>query len=185
MSKVVLGFSISLDGFINDKDGSVSALYPDWDTFRESAPLTEAIQNTGAAVMGRKTFEMGGDFDAYVEGYEFQVPIFVVTKTPPKKHPKETEKLTFTFVTDGVESAIQKAKAAAGGKDVTIVGGANVATQALQAGLADEVHMDIIPVLLGSGLRPFEALDYSQIKLEKIRVIELPVRTCAQFRVVR
>ena len=96
MSKVVLGFRISLDGFTNDNDGSVSALYPDWDTFRESAPLTEAIQNTGAAVMGRKTFEMGGDFDACVERYEFQVPIFVMTKTQPKKHPKETEKLTVT-----------------------------------------------------------------------------------------
>jgi dihydrofolate reductase len=106
MSKVILGFSMSLDGFINDHNGNVEALYPDWDTLRYSEPLLESIQNTGAVVMGRKTFAMG-DPDAYAGNYEYQVPIFVLTGTAPKKHPKQTDQLTFTFVTDGVDSAIK------------------------------------------------------------------------------
>jgi len=81
------------------------------------------------------------------------------------------------FVTDGVESAIKQAKEAAGNKDVTIVGGANVASQVLQMGLADEIHMDIMPVLFGGGMRSFEMLGEMIPRLEKIQVVELPIRT--------
>ena len=175
---------MSLDGFINDKNGSVADLYSDLDTLRYSKPLQESIQYTGAVVMGRKTFAMG-DPDSYAENYEFQVPIFVVTNSIPKKHPKQTEKLTFTFVTDGVESAINQAKKSAGEKDVTIVGGANIVAQAIQAGLVDEIHMDIMPILFGNGLRPFETLDHQLIQLEKIQVVELPVRTHIRFRIIK
>ena len=132
MGKVILGFTMSLDGFINDRNESVADLYHDLDTLRYAEPLKESIQDTGAVVMGRKTFAMG-DPDTYAGNYEYQVPIFVVTKNPPKKQPKQTDQLTFTFVRDGVESAIQQAKASAGDKDVTIVGGAEIAAQCLNA----------------------------------------------------
>lgn len=184
MSKVILGFTMSLDGFINDKNGSIEVLYSDLSDWRKSEIGRESIQNTRAVVMGRKTFAMG-EPDDYAGNYEFQVPIFVVTKTKPKKHPKENHQLKFTFVTNGVESAIKRAKETAGDKDVTIAGGANIAVQAIQTGLVDEIHMDIMPVLFGDGLRPFEKLDYQQIKLEKIQVIELPVRTHIRFRVLK
>jgi dihydrofolate reductase len=92
--------------------------------------------------------------------------------------------LTFTFVTDGLESAIQQAKAAAGDKDVTIVGGADIAAQSLNAKLVDEIHMDIMPILLGNGLRPFEQISEQSIKLEKMSVTETSVRTHLKFRVM-
>lgn len=123
--------------------------------------------------------------DSYAGNYEFQVPLFVVTKSAPKKLPKQTDKLTFTFVTDGVASAIDQAKMAAGDKDVTIVGGASIAAQCMSAGLADEIHMDIMPVLLGKGLRPFAEIGDKAITLEKIEVFESTTRTHIRFRVIK
>ncbi len=117
--------------------------------------MAAIIAATGAVVMGRRTFEMG-DPDAYVGHYEFQVPIFVVTTHPPERMPKQDEHLTFTFVQDGVASAIAQARAAAGERDVQIVGGANVIQQALRARQVDELHVDVMPVLLGSGRRFFD-----------------------------
>ena len=94
--------------------------------------------------------------------------------------------MTFTFVTDGIESAIEQAKAAAGDKDVTVVGGASTAQQCLKAGLVDELHIDVMPVLLGGGLRPFEDIGLEQIQLERMKVMELPAgRTHLSFRVVK
>jgi len=186
MGKVVLGWTMSLDGYINDRNGSVDALYPDLTGWRETELGKESIQNTGAVVMGRNSFAMAEDPDSLAENYEYQVPIFVLTHQPPKKHPKETSKLTFTFVTDGIESAIEQAKAAAGDKDVTVIGAANTAQQCLNAGLANELHVDIMPVLLGGGLRPFDNVDAQQIKLERIDVMELPAgRTHLEFRIVK
>jgi dihydrofolate reductase len=186
MTKVILGMTISLDGFINDRDGSVQALYPDLIALRETEPLKKSIQNTGAVVMGRKSFDMAEDPDWFAGNYEYQVPIFVLTHQPPKRHPKETGQLTFTFVTNGIESAIGQAKAAAGDKDVNVIGGANTARQCLMARLADELHVDIMPVLLGGGLRPFEGIGVEQIQLEKMRVIELPAgRIHIEFCIVK
>src|SRR5215216_1090770 len=113
MGKVILGMTMSLDGFINDSNGSVAALYPDLTTWRETEPGKESIQNTGAVVMGRNSYAMSEDPDWFAEGYEYQVPIFVLSHEPPKKHPKETQDLTFTFVTEGIKSVIEQAKAAA------------------------------------------------------------------------
>jgi dihydrofolate reductase len=127
MGNVGLGMTMSLDGFINDQHGSVARLYPDLDELRNAEPLQESIRTTGAVVMGWNAFAMAEDPDSYAGNYEFQVPIFVLTHEPPKKQPKETEDLTFTFVMDGIESAIKQAKAAAGGQDVTIIGDASVA----------------------------------------------------------
>ena len=84
------------------------------------------------------------------------MPIFVLTHTPPAQLPKPDERLTFTFVTDGIESAIRQALAAAGDKDVTVVGGPSTVQQCLQHGLVDVLQIGIMPVLLGDGLRLFE-----------------------------
>ncbi|MDQ3248314.1 MAG: dihydrofolate reductase family protein [Chloroflexota bacterium] len=183
MAKVILGVTMSLDGFINDRDGKVDSLYPDLDELRNTETLQEAIKNTGAVVMGRRAYAMG-DPDEYVGNYEFQVPIFVLTHHVPQKLPKQDDKLTFTFVSDGIESTIVQAKAAAGDKDVQVIGGANTAQQLINAELADELQISIMPVLLGDGLRFFEHVDPKQMKLEKIKVVESAARTDIWFRVV-
>jgi dihydrofolate reductase len=186
MGKVVLGMTMSIDGFINDRSGSVGVLYSDLVTWRETEPGRESIQNTGAVVMGRNSFAMAEDPDSIADNYEYQVPIFVLTHEAPKLYPKENDKLTFTFVTDGIDSAIKQAKAAAGNKDVTVIGAANTAQQCLIEGLADELYIDIMPVFLGGGLRPFEGLDVGQIQLERLKVMELPGgRTHLRFRVIK
>jgi dihydrofolate reductase len=184
MGKVILGMTMSIDGFINDRSGSVEALYPDLADWRETELGMESIQNTGAVVMGRNSYAMAEDPDWFAGNYEYQVPIFVLTHEPPKKQPKETIELTFTFVTDGIESAIRQAKVAAGDKEVNIIGAASTAQQCLKAGLADELHIDIMPVFLGGGLRPFESIHGEQIQLERLKVIELPGgRTHLRFRI--
>jgi len=124
MAKVVLGMTMSLDGFINDRNGSVGALYPDLATLRDTEPLRESIQNTGAVVMGWNAYAMAKDPDSYAGNYEFQVPIFVLTHEVPKRKPKETDTLTFTFVTHGIETAVEQARTAAGDKDIAVIGGA-------------------------------------------------------------
>jgi len=177
---------MSLDGFIADRAGSLEVLYPDLAALRDMEPLREAIQNTGAVVIGRRAYDMAEDPDWYAGNYEFQVPMFVLTHRPPQKHPKEAGDLTFTFVTDGIESAIQQAKVAAGDKDVTVIGGASTAQQCLRAGLADELDIYIMPVLLCDGLRLFEEIGAEQIQLERLKVMELPAgRTHLRFRVVK
>jgi dihydrofolate reductase len=180
MTKVVVGMTMSVDGFVTDANGSASRLYPDLAALRHTSYMQTAIAETGAVLMGRRTFEMA-DPDSYVGEYEFQVPIFVVTHHPPVVAPKEDENLTFTFVTDGVESAVAQAKAAAGDKVVQVVGGVDVAHQLLDAGLADELHVDVMPVLLGDGLRLFGACSKG-VRLEKIGVQEVGARTSFRFR---
>jgi dihydrofolate reductase len=97
----------------------------------------------------------------------------------------ENERLTVTFITDGIERAIEKAKAAAGDKQVLVIGDAHTAQQCLRAGLVDEIHMGIVPVLLGDGLRFFAPGDNEQIELERTRVFASPTRTDLGFRVVK
>jgi dihydrofolate reductase len=104
MGKVIVGTTMSLDGFINDRNGDVSRLYPDLEALQKTEVLAEAIQTTGVVVMGRHAYAMGGP-DAYADAYEYQVPIFVLTHTVPGKRPNEVDRLTFTFVTSGTERA--------------------------------------------------------------------------------
>ncbi len=183
MGKVVGGMTMSLDGFVNDRNGDVSRLYPDLAELRKTELLQEIIKTTGAVVMGRHAYDMAeGDFT----DYEFQVPIIVITHDVPEKVAKgENENLTFNFVTDGIESAIEKAKAAAGDKNVTVIGGANTTQQLIKAGLFDEIQIDIVPVLLGEGLRLFEHLGTEQIELESTRVIAASDVTHLRFRVIK
>jgi len=184
MGKVIVGTTMSLDGFMNDRNGGVSRLYPDLEALRKTELLQESIRTTGAVVMGRRAYAMG-DPDWYADHYEFQVPIFVLTHAVPEHLPKENDKLTFTFVTEGIEHAIAQAKAAAGDKNVMVIGGANTAQQCIRAGLVDEIQIGIIPVLLGEGLRLFEHLGSEQIELERMKIIESPMRTDMRFRVVK
>ena len=182
MGKVIVGATMSLDGFMNDRNGDVSRLYPDLEALRRTEMLQEEIRATGAVVMGRRAYDMAeGD----LTDYEFQVPIFVLTHHVPEKVAQgENEKLSLTFVTDGIESAIEQAKAAAGDKYVTVIGGADTAQQCIKKGLLDELEIGIVPVLLGGGLRLFEHVG-KQIELERMRVIESPGRTDLRFRVVK
>ncbi|MEX1019515.1 MAG: dihydrofolate reductase family protein [Litorilinea sp.] len=184
MGKVIVGMTMSLDGFVCDPSGSLTRLYADFDELRDSELLQEPIRTTGAVVMGRRTFAMADDPDMYADNYEFQVPIFVVTHQAPQQWPKQNDRLTFTFVTDGIETAIVQAKAAAGEKDVTVVGGPDVIRQCLQFGLADELHIDIMPVLLGRGLRLFAQPHDPPVELEKIKVVETRTRTGLLFRII-
>jgi dihydrofolate reductase len=183
MGKVILGTTMSLDGFINDRYGDVSRLYPDLEALRKTELLRESIQNTGAVVMGRHAYDMAkGD----LTGYEYQVPIFVLTHDAPQMTAKgENERLTITFVSDGIESAIQKAQAAAGNKNIQVIGGADTAQQCLKAGLVDELVIGIMPILLGEGLRFFEHINADEIQLIKIRVLETPDRSDLVFRVIK
>jgi len=192
LAKVIVGMTISLDGFVADQNGNAGRLYPDLAALRHTAYMQDLIEQTGAVLMGRRTFEMA-DPDSYVGNYEFQVPIFVLTHHPPAVAPKQDEHLTFTFVTGGVESAVAQAKAAARDKAVQVVGGVSIAQQLLDAGLVDELHVDVMPVFLGTGLRAFESsslervrlekIKLEKIKLEKINVQEVGARTTLRFRI--
>ena len=125
------------------------------------------------------------DPDWYAGKYEFQRTIFVLTNQPPSKQPKQTAALRFTFVTDGLESAVQQAKAAARNRQVTVVGGPNMMHQLLQQGWLYELQIGIMPVLLGKGLRLFEQVDHLAMKLDKIKLKEAGPRTDIWFRVVK
>jgi dihydrofolate reductase len=170
--QVHAGMVMSLDGFVQGRDGNSALLSTAFEELIASDLMQEIIATTGAVVMGRTTYDMSsGDYT----NYEFQVPLFIVTHQAPETKAKgENDRLSFNFVTDGVKSAVEQARAAAGDKNVVIVGGANVIQQCLNAGLVDELQIDLMPVLLGDGLRLFEHLDTERIRLEKIRVIEIP-----------
>lgn len=183
MARVIAGMTTSLDGFVADESGSVDRLYPDLAALQGTDYMNAAIDDTGAVLMGKRTFEMAEDPDSYVGNYEFQVPIFVVTHHIPPVAPKQDEHLTFTFVTDGVESAVTQAKSAAGKKAVQVVGGASVIQQLLEAGLVDELHIDVMPVLLGAGPRLFDRQLLERVQLEKIGLRETGARTTMRFRI--
>lgn len=180
MGKVIVGTTMSLDGFIKDRQGSVEALYPDLEALRQTEMLQASMRTTGAVVMGRHAYDMAnGDFT----GYEYQAPIIVLTHHPPERVARGTnDKLTFTFVIDGIEHAIQEAKAAAGEKDVTVIGGASTAQQCINAGLFDELQIGIVPILLGGGLRFFDNIALENLELEQIGILESTSRIDLRYR---
>jgi len=176
--------TISPDGFVADQNGDVGRLDPALAALRHTplhAGRYRADEQTGAVLMGRRAFEMA-DPDSYVGNCEFQVPIFVLTHHPPSVAPKQDQHLTFMFVTGGVETAVAQATAAARDKAVQVVGGVNTAQQLLDGGLVDELHVDIMPVFLGIGLRPFRNPSLERVRLEKINVQELGARPSLRFR---
>jgi dihydrofolate reductase len=203
MGKVMSGLTMSLDGFIAaPNDGPENPLgeggmrlfdwYSSGDTeyvvpsggmafmvSKQSADLLrETFSSIGAIVMGRRTFDITNGWGGK---HPLDAPVFVLTHSVPEGW--DYEGSPFTFVTDGVESAVEKAKAVAGDKDVA-VGAASLAQQCLRAGILDEVHVDLVPVLLGGGVRFFDDLG-EQIELERTRLIEAPDVTHITFRAVK
>lgn len=183
MAKLIAGATVSLDGFCQDADGSIARLYADFEELATSAYMRRLQEETGAVLMGRRTFDMAEDPDSYAVDYEFQAPIFVVTHTAPPVEPARNERLWIEFVTDGVEAAVRRAVEAAGERDVTFVGGADLFRQLLAAGLVDELAVDVMPVLLGAGVPLFDG--DPPATLERVSVEEVGVRTCLRYRVVR
>jgi dihydrofolate reductase len=152
-----------------------------------SAVVEEATANVGAEIMGRGKFGGGpgpwGDNPWrgwWGEDPPFRVPVFVLTHH--EREPLTLSDTTFTFVTDGIESALEQAQATAGGKDVTIGGGADAINQYLAAGLLDELELHVVPLVLGAGARLFEGLG-PELELEQIRAIEAPGVTHLKYRV--
>jgi dihydrofolate reductase len=163
------------------------------ETNADSEVVEESLRNTGATVMGRRMFSGGEgpwEDDPNADAWwgddpPFHHPVFILTHHARKPVTKEGG-TTFTFVTDGIEAALEQARAAAGDKNVAVGGGANVAQQYLRAGLLDELQIHVVPVLLGDGVRLFENhLGSQQGELECTRVIESPAVTHLRYRVVR
>jgi dihydrofolate reductase len=153
-----------------------------------TAVIEEAQANVGAVIMGRNMF--GGGPGPWREhpswtGWwgddpPFHTPVFVLTNH--RREPLEMQGgTTFVFVTDGIESALEQARKAAGGLDVTLGGGASVIQQYLAAGLVDEFELHIVPVLLGDGARLFDNAGHPAV--EQVRVIEAPGVTHIKYRV--
>jgi dihydrofolate reductase len=204
VGQVVVRLSMSLDGFIaGPNDGPEQPLgeggsrlfewYSNGDTdfvtpsgtmtFRTSsesaAMLRETVGTAGAVVTGRRTFDIANGWGGR---HPWDVPIFVVTHAVPSGW--DDGGSPFTFVTDGVESAVKQARAVAGEKDVA-VGAASLVQQCLRAGLLDAIHLDLVPVLLGGGVRLFDQLGDLPVALETTRVIHAPGVTHMDFRVVK
>lgn len=114
----------------------------------------------------------------------FRTPVFVLTHRPRPTLVKEGG-TTFTFVTDGIHSALDRAKAAAGDRNVDIAGGASTVQQYLGEGLIDELQLHVVPALLGAGLRLFEGLGPLRCKVEPVRVVDTPLATHLKYRLVR
>jgi dihydrofolate reductase len=147
---------------------------------RDSEVLDEAMRDNGAIVLGRRMFDNAGGWG---DNPPFHSPVFVLTHDAREPLDKEGG-TSFTFVTDGIESALEQARAAAGDKNIAVAGGANTIQQYLKAGVVDEMQIHVVPLLLGGGIRLFEGLG-RQIELETTRVIESPAVTHLRFRVVR
>jgi dihydrofolate reductase len=202
--------SVSLDGFIAGPDPSEAdplgvggeALH-EWalklaiwreahgkegGEVNESTVAMQAQEaNVGAEVMGRGMFGGGGgDWGAepwsgwWGDDPPFRVPVFVLTHH--EREALELGETTFSFVTDGIESCLDQAKAAAGGRDVLIGGGADTARQFLAAGLVDEMHVNLVPILLGSGTDLWDGLAAAGVTLEQTSAIGAPDVTHLSYR---
>jgi dihydrofolate reductase len=141
--------------------------------------VEESLENVGATVMGRNMFGGTGPWgDDPWDGWwgddpPFHMPVFIVTHHERQPVVKRGD-TPFTFVTDGIESALEQARTAAAGKDVALGGGANIAQQYLKAGLIDEMQIHLVPVLLGDGARLFDNVMPMKPGLECIRAVEAP-----------
>ena len=176
MGKVILDISMSLDGFISGPNdsyeqplGERGERLHEWISKGTSGDLMQGgtAATTGAIVVGRRTYDLvdgwGGNHPLH------GVPVFVVSHDIPEVIPKGAT--PFTFIADGVKKAIKQARAAAGVKNVYVVGGANVAQQCINAELLDEIRLHLVHVLLGGGVRLFDNMN-GQTKLEKTSVID-------------
>ncbi|WP_353643141.1 dihydrofolate reductase family protein [Mesorhizobium sp. WSM2239] len=190
MTKVVLSFSMSLDGFVAGPDvgidepmGRGGERLHDW-LFKSSSEIDaekarDISQRVGATIIGRRTFDVGiGPW----EDAPYPVPSFVLTHE--ERQPLAMKSGTFIFVSDGVESALRKAREAAGDKDIVVMG-ADIARQYLAAGLADEIVIQLVPVLLGAGTRLFDRLNDGTIELEQTGAVQSPSVTHLRYAIRR
>jgi dihydrofolate reductase len=197
MGTVILDMSMSLDGFIAgpkdddtpDRELDGLDLLHDW-RFGSKSPTeneayeVEKFKPMGAGIVGRRMLELG--IGPWGENPTFHMPIFVLSHEARKPIPRQGG-TTYTFVTAGIESALEQALEAADGKDIMVLGGANAAQQYLKAGLLDEIDLHLVPILLGEGIRLFENIGTEHIALEKISVIDAdaPGVTHYRFRVLK
>jgi dihydrofolate reductase len=213
MAQLKVDISMSLDGFVAGPNPTLErplgdggeALHewalalaswrephglPGGETNASTQVVEESLDATGAVVMGRRMFSGGEgpwEDDPNADGWwgdepPFHVPVFVLTHHAREPVTKEGG-TSFIFVTDGFEAALEEGRAAAEDKDVFVGGGASVVQQYLEAGLLDEVQINVAPVLLGGGTRLFEGLGPQA--LEITRVIEAPAVTHLRYRVVK
>ena len=198
MTKVTCDMATSLDGFVAGPNQSLANPFGEgvgdrlhrW-MFEEpdaNAAAIEAITAAGAFVMGRNMFGPGRDaWDEAWKGWwgdepPYHAPVFVLTHYPREPLPMQGG-TTFTFVTDGIESALAQAREAAGDANVAIAGGAETVRQCLAAGLIDELRLHVAPVVLGAGERLFD--DVGQITLEPLELSGTSLVTHLSYRVVR
>lgn len=202
MTQIFTALSASLDGFIAGPDDSSQQplgrggmrlfdWYSDGDTqsryyksFKLSAVSAEVFDavagRVGAVISGRRTYDITDGWGG--SGPLPGAPLFVLTHRVPQHVPHGEP--PYTFVTDGIESAIEQASAAAGGKDVSLMGAAAV-QQSLRAGLLDEIEIHLIPILLGGGVRLLDHLGDDPVELERLEVVDAPGVTHLHYRVVR
>ena len=204
MSKVVLDMSISLDGIGAGPNPSAEhpmgvggerlhAWMPFYDADQASTAGVPAASEVdarmvqelfatakGAVVLGKRTFDLGLEPWG---GTPFPAPCFVLTHEA--REDLVTKSGTFAFVTDGIEQAVRRAQAAAGDKNVLVMGGPTVAQQAVRAGLVDEIRLHVVPVLFGAGTRLFDDPGTKPIELEATEVVASPAVTHLRFRVVK
>jgi dihydrofolate reductase len=212
MSKVRVHIAISADGYVagpNQSEenplGEGGEQLHDWmlelKAWREphgrdggevnesTAIVEEALDNVGAEIMGRGKFGPpgGGPWGDdpwpgwWGEDPPFHKPVFVVTHH--EREPLTLSDTTFTFVTEGIEAALEQAREAANGKDVYIGGGADIINQYLAAGLVDELEVHVAPLILGGGERLFDGV--GDLKLEQLRAVEAPGVAHLKYRVVK
>jgi dihydrofolate reductase len=213
MSKVKAHISVSIDGYVagpNQSDenplGEGGEHLHDWvvelKAWRErhgkeggeenasTAVVEEEMADVGAEIMGRGMFGPpdGGPWgDDSWQGWwgedpPFHMPVFVITHHD--REPLTLSDTTFTFVTDGIESALEQAKEAAAEKDVFIAGGAEIINEYLAAGVVDELELHVVPILLGSGSRLLDGVG-PDLKLEQLRAVEAPGVAHLTYRVVK
>jgi dihydrofolate reductase len=191
MIKVHADVSMSLDGFITGPNegvgnplGDDAGRLHDWmfdaATDADAGVLAEAYARTGAILMGRRMFDVG--VEPWGDPPPFHMPVFVLTHEAREPMPRQGG-TSYTFVTGGIEAALEQAKAAAGEKDVGIWGGAKIIRQYLTGGLLDEMQIHLIPVLLGDGVRLFDDLGTKRTELTRTRTVETPMATHLRFTV--
>jgi dihydrofolate reductase len=214
MAKLTLDLTMSLDGYIAGPNRTVErplgdggerlhewvyglASWREWHgetggtRNADDGVVRESFEAMGAVLMGRRMFsggEGGWEDDPVADGWwgdepPFHVPVFVLTHHPRATLVKEGG-TSFVFVTDGIEAALDRARAAAGANHVAIAGGAGIAQQYLRSGLLDEMQIHVVPLLLGDGVRLFDQVGADHAKLELARVIDSPAVTHLKYRVV-
>lgn len=149
VGNLVIDAAISIDGFWADESGE--SVFP-VNEMHDAGLVSELVERTGAVIMSQRSFEMVDDPDWYAGNYELQVPIHVVTDTPPSRHPKEDCGLTFTFVSTFFK-ALSCARAVSGTKDILVIGEKSIVESALTSGQVDEIYLRLVAKTLGAGTK--------------------------------